>query len=625
MAKLAIQNNAINKANEWLVNAIKNNKSNLQQKQKAFELLGDINYKNDNFGIAQIAYDSLNAVLKTNPQFEQIVLRKKWIPNVYQQTSNYQKEDTLQYIYQLPKEIQAPAAKAWAKRNAIEIQKLTNLFTDKFIKDNLSNDPSTAITSINVSSFTNNNNASSFYFDNSTTISQGKQSFVQKWGERPNVDQWRRKSSGTIANALAKTVNNNLVSFTKDSLDSKKNYTFNKLASKDSINYQLITDSISLNSSRKNWNIAALTTAQTFLLKLNDFEKAKPIYQKIIEKNIEPSITERAFLDLASQYLHDGDIEKSNSIINIVIKRFPNGIYASKKLEEETKKNKDQNIVNQYKEAYFLSQIGNWSSLEKLATSMNADIRKTKWNIPFQFLKVKMYAQQKLDSNAILVLDSIIVTSKSDIIKEKARNIINEIKNRKGTEDYLASLQITREQYVPETILDTPIKKTSANNLIVQSNPQSTIHTTAQAVKKDSTTQTVTQVITPRIVFDFDSTQPHFVAFVTKNVKPMFVKEMQTAFTNVNEEDFAKLKLNTTFVQFEEGTYIVWIGPFENTQKSIQYLNRIKPKLKTELISFIPEKQYEMYILGKSNILLIKTQEDLKLYKEFMLNKIYKP
>ena len=626
MAKLAIQNKSIQKANEWLVTAIKNNKSNLPQKQKAFELLGNINYEYDNYGIAKIAYDSLNGVLKTNPQFEQIVLRKKWINTINEQTINYQKEDSLMYIYQLAKELQVPTANAWSKRLQIESQHLINLFAEKPSKYSINSIPDIPSNST-INNFNGSSIASSFYFDNAATISQGKQSFIQKWGERPNVDQWRRKTSNNIANATAKPINSNMVSFTKDTSTSVKKAS----GPKDSISYKLISDLTALSVAQKNWNTAALTTAQTFLLKLNDFEKAKPIYQKIIEKNIDSVITERALLDMASQYLHDGETEKSNRIIAIVNSRFPNGIYASKKAEEALKKNKDREIVNEYKEAYFLSQIGNWDKLDQLAKRINADIRKTKWNIPFQFLKVKMYAQQKLDSQALVLLDSIIGMNKNDIIKEKAKNIIVEIKNRKGTEDYLAGLQIIKEQFTPAEILETPIPKVN-NTIIAQNNAKndtSKLNTPTTLKNNNNIVNTnlpkAMPVAKPRIEFVLDSTEPQYLAFVTKGVKPMFVKEMQTAFTNVNNDEFNNLKLNSTFIQFENGIYIVWIGPFENIQKSVQYLSRIKPRLKNELISFVSDKQYDMYIIGKSNILLIKSQEDLLLYKEFMLNKIYKP
>ena len=104
-----------------------------------------------------------------------------------------------------------------------------------------------------------------------------------------------------------------------------------------------------------------------------------------------------------------------------------------------------------------------------------------------------------------------------------------------------------------------------------------------------------------------------------------FVKEMQTAFTYLNNDEFAKQKLNVTYVQFNENSYIVWIGPFVNNLDAKTYINKVKPRLSTEIISFVPSKQYEIYLLSKSNILLIKDEADLKQYQQYMFKNIYKP
>ncbi|MFM1841098.1 MAG: hypothetical protein RIR47_1147, partial [Bacteroidota bacterium] len=64
-------------------------------------------------------------------------------------------------------------------------------------------------------------------------------------------------------------------------------------------------------------------------------------------------------------------------------------------------------------------------------------------------------------------------------------------------------------------------------------------------------------------------------------------------------------------------------GPFDTQKQAINYAQKVKPRLKTEIISFIPAKQYEIFIFGKSNILQINNNEDLLLYRDFMFKNIY--
>jgi hypothetical protein len=632
MAKLAIQNKAFDKANDWLLISIKKNISNAPQKQKAFELLANINYQNDQYPISKIAYDSVTTILKTNPDFEQIVLRKKWMGDIVTNDQIIKTQDTLQYIYQITPEIQKDFCTKWIQRTKKENTKLSNLFLDNIIvkeeapiiDNNQNNTFANNFNAANSIGAPGSNNANStYYFDNPSSISQGKQSFIQKWGERPNVDDWRRKASTHLMYDASKPLTGNANDFAiKDSI--KKELADSAL---DAIH--LIHDSESLKASQLTWNNAALKNAQIFLNELNDYEKAYPIYKKIITKNINPSITERAMLDLASYYIHVNQQEKADSIIHVVESTFPKGFYISKRNEQLKKTNKEQTIIDDYKEAYFLSQIGNWDSLQHIAISLNTSLRGTKWYTPFQFLKVKMYAQQKQDSVAIVLLDSIILLNNNENIRDKAKNIIAEIKKRKDTESYLKNLQIVRTEPVPTTIEIEVLQKEKSNppkkEILKQDKNSKNKQIDTQTEKLAAPGSNTVPIEIPSIAFTNDSMEAHYVAIVTHKTSPAFVKEMQNAFVNLNNDEFQKQNLGVTYVQFDADSYIVWIGPFSNLQKSNQYINNIKPRLTKEIISFVPSKQYELYLLGKSNIILIKNQQDLLLYQQFMFNHIYKP
>ena len=617
MAKLAIQNNVYSKANDWLIQSIKKNRTNLRQKQKAFELLGDINYSNNYYGIATLAYDSLNTVLKTNPNYETIQARKKWLSTISINEKIVEAQDTLQYIYQLNPSNQEAYFDQWQKRTKIKNESLKDIFLDKISSSNYSTETPTR--SYN---YSNDNNSSSFYFDNKAVIAQGKQNFTQKWGQRPNVDSWRRKAS--LMNALSSNQNASSTGFqnntNNDSLQkmslSKDEKGDEKLDKKGN-GYAMIIDGSSYYKSKQDWNKAALNNAQTFLLELNDFERAYPLYLKVIANDIDSSTTERALLDLASHYLHENVNEKSDSIIRLVENRFPKGFYATKKKESSLKKKRDADLLNDYKEAYFLSQIGNWETLATLSNQLNADLRRTKWNTPYKFIQVKMYAQQRMDSAAIVLLDSIVLQNTNEKIRDRAKNILEELKNRKQTESYLTNLNLSKEMLDTSALVNTAAISIE-NPSIVKEAP------VKEAPKVISAEKPTAPIIVP-LPFTNDSSEQYYIAFATQKVTAAFVKEMQTAFTYLNNDEFIKQKLNVTYVQFNENSYIVWIGPFVNNLDAKTYINKVKPRLSTEIISFVPSKQYEIYLLSKSNILLIKDEADLKQYQQYMFKNIYKP
>ena len=637
MEKLAIQNNAYSKANDWLVQSIKKNRSNLTQKQKAFELLGAINYANNQYSIAKLAYDSLNTVLKTNPNYETIQARKKWLSTISANEKIVEAQDTLQYIYQLNPSNQEAYFNLWQKRTKIENESFKDIFTDKMLNSAKNGQQENDAVN-NFSSLNNNNSFSStsdFYFDNKSVLVQGKQNFTQKWGQRPNVDSWRRKTS--LMNAPNSLSNQDATSTdfqnnaSKDSLQKRslsKDEKRDSKADEKGNGYEMIADASSFIKSKQDGNKAALTNAQTFLLELNDFEKAYPLYVKVIINNIDTTTTERAMLDLASHYLHENLNERSDSIIRLVEERFPKGFYATKKKESSLKKKRDADLLNDYKEAYFLSQIGNWESLTALSNQLNTDLRRTKWYTPFKFIQVKMYAQQRMDSSAIVLLDSIVLQNTNEKVRDRAKNILEELKNRKQTETYLSNLNLSKEMLDTATLVNISPKAMDSSSIVTPAVTKSLASANSnENIKKDNAISKViaTTPVIPPLPFTNDSSEQYYIALATQKVSAAFVKEMQTAFTYLNNDEFIKQKLNVTYIQFNENSYIVWIGPFVNNLDAKTYINKVKPRLSNEIISFVPAKQYEIYLLSKSNILLIKDEADLKQYQQYMFRNIYKP
>ena len=628
MAQLAVRNQAISKANQWLIASIQKNEKNTKLKQKTLVQLGAINYKIDQFSVAKIAYENLNDLLKTFPNYDQITLRKKWIDKIANLNELIAIEDSLQMIYNAPKIAQERMAMQWQKRTALLKAQEKDLFKDPNKQkagsvnyNNQNNIPGYTFGNAFVNTTPNKEVKSDFYFDNPQNVSMGITNYIKKWGDRPNVDNWRRKT--TIQSARASQVNANIDS-TQASMQLNTAQLVNKsikstTQEKDSaekLSIQLIETDTDLKQSKINWNNNSLSIAKIFLYELNDFEKALPRYKAVIQNDIEPATTESALLDLASHYLHIGQITTSDSLISLITKQFPEGIYVQKKRAKENLDRIDKNSAEAYKTAYFLAQIGDWDQFGSQMEEAQKQFKGTKWNTPYQFLRVKMYAQLGKDSLAIEYCNEIIAQNKSESIKAKAKNIITEINNRKATEAYLAALVIVK-----------PTKLINTNEEAIERNKS-----TAISLKDDrninsnpKNDSTLSKNIINQITFTNDSLEQHYIALQTINVSAVFVKEIQNAIKDFNTETFKQLNLAVTYVQFTDQSHIVWIGPFTKASDGLAYINKVKPRLSTEIISFIAKRQYDLTLIGKSNIVLITNQEQLDQYKRDKSNYYFKP
>lgn len=638
MAQLAVRNNSISKANQWLIASIQKNEKNTKLKQKTLVQLGAINYKIDQFSVAKIAYENLNDLLKSFPNYDQITLRKKWINKIADLNELIAKEDSLQMIYAAPKILQERLAKQWQKRAALLKAQEKDLFTDpnkqkagfSNVNNNSQKNNSENTFSNSFANTTPNKEVKSdFYFDNPQNVSMGIKNYIKKWGDRPNVDNWRRKT--TIQLARASQVNANIDS-TQASMQLSTAQVVNKsiksiTQEKDSAeeySIQLIETEIDLKQSRTNWNNNSLSIAKIFLYELNDFEKALPRYKAVIQNDIEPATTESALLDLASHYLHIGQITSSDSLIALITKKFPEGIYVQKKKAKENLDRIDKNSAEAYKTAYFLAQIGDWDQFGTQMGEAQKQFKGTKWYTPYQFLRVKMYAQLGKDSLAIEYCNEIIAQNKSESIKAKAKNIITEINNRKATEAYLAALIIVK----PTKLINTNEEaiernKSTSINLKNDQNFNSTPNLKMAVIPKNDSA--LSKNVTNQITFTNDSLEQHYIALQTMNVSAVFVKEIQNAIKDFNTETFRQLNLGVTYVQFTDQSHIVWIGPFTKASDGLAYINKVKPKLGTEIISFITKRQYDLTLIGKSNIVLITNQEQLDQYKRDKSNYYFNP
>ena len=638
MAQLALRNQSITKANQWLIASIQKNEKNTKLKQKTLVQLGAINYKIDQFSVAKIAYENLNDLLKTFPNYDEITLRKKWMDKIANLNELITNEDSLQMIYAAPKIAQESMAKQWQKRTALLKSQEKNLFSDpnkktaasdNIYKNNQSNNTGYSFGNAFGNTTTKQDSKSDFYFDNPQNVSMGITNYIKKWGDRPNVDNWRRKT--TIQLARVSQVNTNIDS-TQASMQLNTAQVVNKSIKSTSqekdtaekLSIQLIQTETDLIQSKNNWNNNSLSIAKIFLYELNDFEKALPRYQAVIKNDIEPSTTESALLDLASHYLHIGQLTTSDSLIALITKQFPEGKYVQKKKAKENLDRVDKNSAEAYKAAYFLAQIGDWDQFGTQMEEAQKQFKGTKWNTPYQFLKVKMFAQLGKDSLAIEFCNEIIAQNKSESIKARAKNIITEINNRKATEAYLAALIIVK----PTKLINTneeanALSKVTAINLKNDINLNGTPNLKmAVSPKNDSA---LSKNVLNQITFTNDSLEQHYIALQTINVSTIFVKEIQNAIKDFNTETYKQLNLAVTYVQFTDQSHIVWIGPFTKASDGLAYINKVKPRLSTEIISFIAKKQYDLTLIGKSNIVLINNQDQLYQYKRDKSNYYFKP
>ena len=188
-----------------------------------------------------------------------------------------------------------------------------------------------------------NQNPSSFYFDNSLAVQNGKRIFLIKWGNRSNVDNWRTYAVGTLNTGLQNEINRN---------SDKELKSYNDLPrsteKKDSL----------LNISNENLSKLGLYLYEYFNDKISSEEALSKVKMK-------GRVGEKEFLQ-SKYYLYQiyssnelNNPEKALQIKNFITSEYPKSLYANflsnQEFEILSEKIKDS-LLNNVKETISLNK-----------------------------------------------------------------------------------------------------------------------------------------------------------------------------------------------------------------------------------------------------------------------------
>ncbi|MEO6832904.1 MAG: hypothetical protein ABI378_10460, partial [Chitinophagaceae bacterium] len=198
LGRLAANSGDTKGAISYLEDGIHSAKSTKKQKAVSFAALGNIYFNLADYPNAKTAYDSAAHFAQYAPEDSSVMLatsRVALVDKVAEPANIIHVQDSLLALGALSEKEQKLVVKrfirAWEKQKADSAFQAENAGNSVAANagSNNSNDPS----------------AMTWYFSTPLLVQQGKAEFKRIWGDRPNVDNWRRASalaasSGSIAN-----------------------------------------------------------------------------------------------------------------------------------------------------------------------------------------------------------------------------------------------------------------------------------------------------------------------------------------------------------------------------------------------------------------------------------------
>ena len=591
-ALLEIKRNRLDAAQENLLKSVKYNIDNSKQKSLSFLLLADLNYNRNRFVAAHQFYDSvqseiLRGVAKEN--IDQIAVRKPALKIIAANIETIIHEDSLQKVASMPE----------AERTLYIRKMLKKLRKEKGLKESSDEQGSYNTTlpdTKNVDLF--GDTKGDWYFLNSNLKSKGFTEFKSRWGKRPNVDNWRRQGGIDKIAVPGKGISTQDVDDTGGKTTVKA--TGSEEKENDDISFEGLMSKLPLTKERLLASDAKIMDAlldngETFQNKLENHLAAVNTYDELFRRFGSTIFKrkEEALFNLFYSSTKAGLKNKADSAKNALDKTFSDGQYTNKLREGNNTdiKKKDVAVTKKYEAIYNLFIEGKFAEAKLEKVKADAQYGNNYWTPQLLFIEAVYHIKQRSDDSAIVKLQTLLTLFAKSPLATKAQNMIEVLKRRTEIESYLTNLNVER-------------KKDSVINV-----------DTATAVVKP----TVSKPVVNKNQFNFVAADSQYVALILDKVDRVFVSEAKSSFNQYNRQRFYNQPINIGNILLNEQYNVMLIGPFEDADKAMAYLNKTRPDVPTQILSWLPASKYMFTIISATNLDLLKENKEVNKYQQMLI------
>ena len=594
--------------------SVRYNEDNTAYRNRSFYQLAEIAYSQKRYKEARSFYDSLVLTEKyIEIDAAATEARKEILARLVQKITAIERQDSLQRIAAMP----LAEREAFVKKMAKKHRKENGLKEEDDFTGN------TLIT------FNNKNSGpvdlfaapskGEWYFYNNSLRSRGFTDFKTKWGKRENIDNWRRKSAAAILPGKSQSTGMTLDG--DPALNAAADKATIATAKTTDFSYEGLMSELPLSAERvdsSNQAIARnlLELAKIFQNELFDYEQAIKTYNDYLHRFASGKAEAEIYLGLYYCYTKLGNAGKAAYYKNVVTGKYPGSTYSNMILNpaslEPNKKNpavtaRYESIYNSFIEGKFAEAL----DAKKIADSVYG---KNYWTPQLLYIEAVYQIKEKNDSNAIAVLNNLQTLYPASPLKEKAATLAEVLGRRKEIETYLTNLQITRAEEDKIIIADekTVVAEMKTEKPVAVKKVQATA---LPRVLKDSAIQVPS--IYKNGSFMLQPDKPHFVIMILDKVDGVYITEAKNAFNRFNRESYYTQNIIINRDVLDAEKVVLLFSPFEDASAAVKYYDKIKKAAPAE-ISWLPANKYSFLIISESNLQLLKTNKDIKGYKQLL-------
>ncbi len=446
-AMVELEREGYDAAAAYLQKSIDANTNNPKQRTLSFLALGDTRYAQKAYGKAGVPYDSSQVSFLKFPDSLRVVQRRPGCLQVYSAEKIVALQDSLIMLAEMDEAERTGAVKKIASR----------LRKEKGLEEEAPNTGAVSLSALdNKADLFSSGSSKSWYFGDASVRANGFNAFKEKWGARPNVDNWRR--SGAIGLTTAKLPNFNSKKGDPDAMSEDIAIIEAPYDSTD-ISFDNLYSRIPLTPERKakaeDILIEALySKASALHEKIEDYEEAIKVYEEILRRGAKGEMASKTMFGLIHCYQQTGKTQKANELKLKLEAEFGKTV----DLDGADKKRTDLEDKT-YQEIYDLFLSGDFKQAIEEKKKADSSIGKGYWKPQLFYIQSVYYIKERQDSMAIRELTTLIQEFGDHPLGKKAIFMVDVLKRRKQIEEYLTKLDVKRmeeDEYDPALSRPTP-------------------------------------------------------------------------------------------------------------------------------------------------------------------------
>ncbi|MFC6996311.1 type IX secretion system periplasmic lipoprotein PorW/SprE [Rufibacter roseus] len=563
LAKLQLKQEEYQDALGYLKQSTAASTTNRNQKAYSYLLSGQIHYEHlQQYKLAQAYYDStLQLLPPTALGYEELADRRTVLTAFVQQLEIIRTEDSLQTLAQLPAAERAQrVAQQIEREQEAERQAEQNLALAA-ANSTLRN----SITAPNTPPPAGPGGANStWYFDNPVAMASARNDFIRVWGDRPLVDNWRRRSAlgSTDAVVAGPAVGNTTDSAALAEVVSQKTETY--LAAIPSTPQQLT-------ASHERLEEALFTLGNIYQQRLREPEQATATFLKLLQRYPSTEHASEAYYSLYVIAQSQQQTEQANKYAQLLKEKFPNSKY-SRLIDQpdflRTYSAETAAAHRLYDTAYVLYEQENYAEASSVLSQLSEKHPGNEFPDQISFLRALIVGRTQPPATFKAAMETFIQQFPDSDLKPKAQQYL-EMHQR------FESGELTKE---PEmTLKDIAV---------------------VEAPKYEAAPEAL-----------------HAFAVVHPAQDSLALKALMANFVQYNTRFFAKRNLKVEPVALNDSTVLLTVQNFADAKAAQQY-SKLQ-STRTAPMATVKGSNFATFVISEQNLNLLRQLKDLAQYLAF--------